>query len=342
MGQIVDSELVFRLPGTANDSSSNGGRPSATLKTLSNFLPRVSSQERAAGLTRYRAFFPHVANSENRAFVNSGICLLRLPEGDARLMFFPGTYTDTQADILPARLYGAGYLASGVSEGDGEIQVLFEDGDDTGIQAPDAIMIARMAVNGDTATIQQFEMATVESVAGTGDTKTITLSAPLASGFDASQSTDADGYLTAYTIVSAIYYFPPEIQAGYSGFTVTSAGGSYNHTANPVKFDGRSAIYQQWTLPFASATAFNVVGDTLGAVGSGNLTSNLQPINPAFSQPYFTLLSAGWGGAFSAGDTVTFLTTPAMPPKIWVKFFVPAGAGASIERDLFYWFGDVE
>lgn len=342
MGQIVDSELVFRLAATANDSSSNGGRPSATLKTLSNFLPRVSSQERAAGLTRYRALYPHVANSDNRALVNSGICLLRIPEGDARLMFFPGTYTDTQASISPARLYGAGYLSAGASSGDEEIDVLFEDGTDTGIQALDVIMIARMSVSGDTATIQQFEMATVESVAGAGDTKTLTLSAPLASGFDASQSTDADDYLTAYTIVSAVYFFPPEIQAGYSGFTVTSTGGTYNHTANPIQFDGRSAIYQQWTLTFTSATAFNLVGDTLGAVGSGNITSNLAPVNPDFSQPYFTLQSSGWNGAFTAGNTVTFLTTPAMPPKVWAKFIVPAGAGASIERDLFYWFGDVE
>jgi hypothetical protein len=80
-------------------------------------------------------------------------------------------------------------------------------------------------------------------------------------------------------------------------------------------------------LTFTSATAFNIAGDTVGAVGSGNTSSGAAPNNPAFNKPYFTLNAALFGGSYVAGNMLTFSTHPAAVP-LWVRQVVPDGAVA--------------
>ena len=75
------------------------------------------------------------------------------------------------------------------------------------------------------------------------------------------------------------------------------------------------------------------LGDMVGALGTGNLSADLEPVNSDFSRPYFTLRSAGFSGSFVAGDSIIFQTHPTAMP-LWLKEIVPKGASAGNEETI--------
>ena len=68
---------------------------------------------------------------------------------------------------------------------------------------------------------------------------------------------------------------------------ITSVGGTYDHTNFPILAHNTGSIEQNITFdPFTSSTAFTLVGDTLGSLGSGNISGvNCAPNNPAVGDP---------------------------------------------------------
>ena len=85
----------------------------------------------------------------------------------------------------------------------------------------------------------------------------------------------------------------------------------------------RSIFRQNVTLTFTSSTAFTILGDTLGSLGSGNISGvNCAPNNPSVGAPYWTINASGFGGTFQAGDTITFTVTPSAK-GIWLKRVIP-------------------
>ena len=93
----------------------------------------------------------------------------------------------------------------------------------------------------------------------------------------------------------------------------------YQQVSNPIAVSNRGAISERWAIIFTSPTTFRVVGETVGQiVSNGDINSNLSPPNPAAGgQPYFTLLAAGWGTGWAAGNVLRFNTGGANAP-IWV------------------------
>ena len=108
---------------------------------------------------------------------------------------------------------------------------------------------------------------------------------------------------------------------------VTSTSGTLDTATFPIETDTRGSIFERWTLTFTSSTTFDVLGDSVGAQGTGSRSSEFTLLNSDFSTPYFVIPVAAWGGTYTSGDTVTFITYPAAL-SVWFKRIVPAGSAS--------------
>jgi hypothetical protein len=91
----------------------------------------------------------------------------------------------------------------------------------------------------------------------------------------------------------------------------------YDDTTYPIAVTNAGAISERWAIIFTSNTSFNVIGENVGQIITGNTSSALSPVNPATGVPYFTLQPGGWGSGWAAGNVYRFNTSGANFP-LWV------------------------
>jgi len=315
---IDTSEIIWKKVDQDSDLTTNGGRITHVVSpdaTANNDLPDVPQSELTSGVTRYRKRFIKIANDADLTAQNTKIYMRKHTPADDALMFFPGTQRDTQASIVGTeRLYGCGQLGVDASAGATTLYVntegvafnYFRDGDKIIISNKGSILSP-----GD-----REECTITGAPTYGGDQATITITAPL-----------VNSYLASNTIVSSVYE-AGNIAASADNYLETSASGTYDEVTYPVVVDHIGTVEQTWTVTFTSATAFNVVGDTLGSAGSGTTAGDFAPVNTnESSKPFFTLLAAGWGGTWAISDTFVFQTHPCAVP-IWYKQVVPAACAA--------------
>ena len=168
-------------------------------------------------------------------------------------------------------------------------------------------------------------MASSNAVAWSGNDATLTL---------ASGQTIQNDYLASETYVSSAVD-AGQVAGTASNYSVTSTAGTFDDAGNPITVDAIGGVYQDWTLSFTSATAFDLVGDEVGNVGSGTISGDFSPNNSNFSKPFLTIPAAAFGGTFQAGDQITFRTTPFAVP-IWLKQYVPASSAAGNSNFTFF------
>lgn len=316
---ITSSELVLRKPAEVSDLSTNGGRITSTAiisGIKNNLFPNVPQAERTAGSVKYRKAFLHIANDDSLALIAPKIYLMAPTPGDDRVTIFAGTQTNTQAGITGSeQQYGAGTLNANANLAATTLAVLVEAAADAMFKNGMTVRISdRQTVDG--VGNEQFLVLSADaSYAGNVATLTFTTT-PLAFNFSAASPTYVSSCLS-----------PADIAASISDWVLTSAAGTYDTVNFPVVPHGIGSIEQLWTATFASPTSFTVTGDTVGSVGNGTVGTNFVPANPAYSKPFFTLPSAGWGGTFANGNTAQWRTHPAGAP-IWYKRTVPAGANS--------------
>ena len=101
----------------------------------------------------------------------------------------------------------------------------------------------------------------------------------------------------------------------------------YNRTLYPIELVNRNAVTERWALIFTTATTGNIVGETLGVIGTFNVATDTQPTNPVTGQPYFVLRAAGWGSGWATNNVVRFNTRGPNAP-IWIARTVLPGASA--------------
>jgi hypothetical protein len=313
---IVAAELVWRKPAEVSDAGTNGGRMTATAITTAvknNIFPDVPQSERTAGSTKYRKVFIHVANDADLTLVSPKVFVESKTPGDDNVTFITATQRNTQSAITGSeQKYGAGLLNSNVSAGANSMSVLVEDAA-LGIFVNN--MKIRISDKADIGASGNEEYVTISGSASyVGNVATFSFTPVL-----------ANGYSATVTKVASVYE-PGDIACVVANWTESGAG-TYNEGTYPVECDSIATIEQDWTLTFTSATAFTVSGDQVGSVGSGNVSSDFSPINGNFSKPYFTLRSAGFGGTWANGNTITFRTSPASIP-LWYRRVVPAGASS--------------
>lgn len=93
----------------------------------------------------------------------------------------------------------------------------------------------------------------------------------------------------------------------------------------------RDSIEERWALVFTSATAFRIIGETVGEIGAGTTLENTSPPNPMTGQPYFTIPLSAWGFGWSANNAVRFNTSAAKYP-IWIGNAIQQHQGSSSEN----------
>jgi hypothetical protein len=100
---------------------------------------------------------------------------------------------------------------------------------------------------------------------------------------------------------------------------------NYNIVDNPIEFANNGAITEKWALVFTSATTFNIVGQTLGVIGTGNTSTDVAPNNPNTSNPYFVMRAAGFGAGWAAGNVIRFDAEGCLAP-LWIARTVLSGS----------------
>ncbi|KMQ75306.1 hypothetical protein [Marinobacter subterrani] len=112
-----------------------------------------------------------------------------------------------------------------------------------------------------------------------------------------------------------------------------STTAKYNLVSNPIEITNQGAIKERWAIRFTSSTSFEVIGETVGVVATGNISADLAPTNQATGAPYFTIRSAGWGSGWVSGNTLRFNTDGGQAP-FWVARTIVAGRAVE-ETDQF-------
>lgn len=102
------------------------------------------------------------------------------------------------------------------------------------------------------------------------------------------------------------------------------ATGTYNDVLSPIEVTNVGALTERWAIRFTNTTAFEVIGEHVGVIATGNTSSDLSPTNPATGQPYFTLRAIGWGSGWSTNNVLRFNTVGCQFP-VWVVRTVQQG-----------------
>lgn len=104
----------------------------------------------------------------------------------------------------------------------------------------------------------------------------------------------------------------------------------YNDVAYPIEITNQGSIQERWLIRFTSSTSFEVVGETVGVIGSGNTAADTAIANPATGAPYFTIRAGGWGSGWAAGNSVRFNTDGAQAP-FWIARTILSGPATATE-----------
>jgi hypothetical protein len=321
---ISPSELRFYRSSTVSDGAANGGRMSgveAISGALANVFPAVGSDERTAGSTKYRKLFAKVANDDDIALQYAMIFIDKNTPGDDRIYFTPGTQVDTQGDLTGSeKRYSAGTLADNVSPGAASISVLWELPD----TIPEDGDLLRITDRADVASPGNEEFVRIAGgPTGSSGEYTITLATALQNGYSAADTRVAQVLEPLDPNEPGSAELQNQVKPIVTDLDVTSTAG----TVDPqyLHADSVGSIEQLFTLTWTGATAFDIAGDTVGAVGSGNVSGGAAPNNAALGKPYFNLEAAALGGTWQSGDVIVFATHPAAVP-LWLVRVVPAGS----------------
>ena len=97
----------------------------------------------------------------------------------------------------------------------------------------------------------------------------------------------------------------------YDGVDPTKgeATGTFASGQHPIVVTNRGAITERWALRFRSdGQTFDLIGQHLGQIASGNINADFSPMHIAAGAPYMTVSSAGWGAGWVSGN-VLFIDT---------------------------------
>lgn len=101
----------------------------------------------------------------------------------------------------------------------------------------------------------------------------------------------------------------------------------YQDAAYPIAVTNIGAVTERWALVFRNSTTYDLIGETLGRVATGDTATVFSPINPATGAPYMTIQPAGWG-VWATGNVLRVNTVGAAG-RVWAARTVIPGATVS-------------
>lgn len=310
---LSSNDLRLFRSQTVSDSASNGGRLGNTEiggGITGNLFPDAMEAERLAGSATYRKLFVCNRNPTDAPAHGGQVFMENHTPASDEIFLFAGTQTNTQQDLTGSEaLYGVGQLNADASAGATSITVAVHDWAGHPIFRNGALLRISDKASIDAAGNTHFvEVHPTTAITAAGNVVTLPLASHLPAGFE-SASTRVASVLPVGDLVPAI-----------ANWIETTASGTYNEGL--AVGTNRGTIEQNWTLTFTSASAYTVVGDTLGSVGSGTVAADFAPNHVQAGAAYFRLPAAGWGGIWAPGDTITFRTRPAAAP-VWALRHIP-------------------
>lgn len=131
-------------------------------------------------------------------------------------------------------------------------------------------------------------------------------------------------------------------QAWLKRFTSSVEGVSATiNYSGAIGMHNQGGTTDRWALVFTSPTQFAVMSERRGQIATGNTTTDFSPLNPATSQPLFTLYASGWGAGALPGNVVRFDTQAAAAP-FWERRDVSISSPGSTNQASIYIQGDVD
>lgn len=112
-----------------------------------------------------------------------------------------------------------------------------------------------------------------------------------------------------------------------------SATGTFNDITYPIEVTNVGAITERWYAVFTNTNTFNIVGEHVGVIATGNTSTDCAPTNPATGQPYFTIPALGWGSGWALGNVLRFNTVGSIYP-VWVVRTILQGP-ETVDQDTF-------
>lgn len=81
---------------------------------------------------------------------------------------------------------------------------------------------------------------------------------------------------------------------------------SYDILNYPIIITNENSTQERFAAIFQTSSTVQIVGEHLGIIYQGGITSDIAPVNPQTGNPYFTIRNEGWGAGWSAGDVFRF------------------------------------
>ena len=98
----------------------------------------------------------------------------------------------------------------------------------------------------------------------------------------------------------------------------------YNDAQYPIVITNAGAYPDRILVKFTSSTAFQVIGEQLGIIGSGDITQDCSPLNSLTGVAYFTIDYRGWGVGWATGNCLRFNVVSSSYPVDLIRSIQPS------------------
>lgn len=99
---------------------------------------------------------------------------------------------------------------------------------------------------------------------------------------------------------------------------------SFNHAQYPITTSNAGAVTERWIVRLLSTTTFEVIGENLGNIATGNTATDLVILDPDTGQLRLHIPALGWGAGWAAGNVLRINTIDAML-RVWALMTVAQG-----------------
>jgi len=305
-------------------ASTNGGRITGTTVS-SNVIgatwPIVTPEQLTNGDETWRKRFLQIADDDDGTMLDFRVWLDIETPGDDYITMCLGTDTNFQSALTGSENHvGTAPLKTAITAGGSTIVVTVPNAELKGNGAYDIFRVGEMvrltkqSTPSTTETTAEFLTIAAGGITENGNDITIVVEEAIANDYALVDNPRLCSVLELGTVV------PSFTEISYTG------GANYDSVTYAPVLDNIGTFTQRLTFTFTDSSSFTVSGNSMGALPSGNKTTNYSPTNSQTGKPLLTLLASGWDGlTISAGNTFV-LDIFGAQKAIWRRRKTPAGA----------------